>query len=346
MASTGYYQCSTVLDESNVPPNNTLAEIVAGLAHAHKAYIEQHPKTSPYILFVIQPNERNVFDQRFLEYELLQTHGIRAVRRTFEELETQSYLAEDSRALLLKTSTSTTPVEISLVYFRAGYAPTDYPTPTHYETRRTLERSAAIKCPSLALQLAGSKKVQAVLSRSGVVEEFILGDYWATISQDNAHSFTGKDVDTLRASWMEMYCLEEDGAVSKAREAAQGLVLKPQREGGGNNVYKGNIPAFLDKLQESEREAWIAMALIKVPKDVGNVLVRSGSEPVRASVVSELGIFGWALFGFQSDSSTDGERLKLEEGSGGYLLRTKGEDSDEGGVATGFSVLDSVILVD
>jgi len=27
-------------------------------------------------------------------------------------------------------------------------------------------------------------------------------------------------------------------------------------------------------------------------------------------------------------------------------LRTKGEDSDEGGVATGFSVLDSIILVD
>jgi glutathione synthase len=29
----------------------------------------------------------------------------------------------------------------------------------------------------------------------------------------------------------------------------------------------------------------------------------------------------------------------------GWLVRTKGKDSNEGGVATGFSVLDSVLLV-
>jgi glutathione synthase len=67
---------------------------------------------------------------------------------------------------------------------------------------------------------------------------------------------------------------------------------------------------------------------------------------VESNVVSELGIFGWALFGYESDASTESRKLRLEEGSGGYLLRTKGEDSDEGGVATGFSVLDSVVLVD
>ena len=30
----------------------------------------------------------------------------------------------------------------------------------------------------------------------------------------------------------------------------------------------------------------------------------------------------------------------------GWLLRTKGKDSNEGGVAAGFSVLDSLVLVD
>ncbi|KIM29963.1 hypothetical protein M408DRAFT_328409 [Serendipita vermifera MAFF 305830] len=352
MASTGYYSCSPILKESNVPPNNTLAEIVSGLAQAHKAYLQSklnsasnqgHPAQ---ILFVTQPNERNVFDQRPLEYELLNTYNIRVIRRTFEELATQAHIQDSTRVLLVDTSTSPDPVEVSVVYFRAGYTPVDYPTSTHFDTRKTLERSAAIKCPSLALQLAGSKKVQAVLSRPGVVETFILSDRWAAISQDNPHSFTGEDVDGLRRSWMEMYGLEEEGAIEKARKDAQELVLKPQREGGGNNVYKGHIPEFLDGLSEKEREAWIAMALIKVPKGVENTLVRSGSEPVRANVVCELGIFGWALFGYESDPSTDGKKLKLEEGSGGYLLRTKGEDSDEGGVATGFSVLDSVILVD
>jgi glutathione synthase len=36
----------------------------------------------------------------------------------------------------------------------------------------------------------------------------------------------------------------------------------------------------------------------------------------------------------------------VEEKTVGWLLRTKGRDSDEGGVAAGFSVLDSVVLVD
>jgi hypothetical protein len=31
-------------------------------------------------------------------------------------------------------------------------------------------------------------------------------------------------------------------------------------------------------------------------------------------------------------------------GDGGYLLRTKGEDSNKGGVVVGFSVLDATLL--
>lgn len=118
--------------------------------------------------------------------------------------------------------------------------------------------------------------------------------------------------------------------------------MKPQREGGGNNVYKDDIPEFLDKLDPAERQAWIAMELITPPQGVANYLLRAGSAdnqnqgPIKTEVISELGIFGWALFG--------GETLIEKEG--GWLVRTKGKESDEGGVAAGFSVLDSVLLVD
>ena len=79
------------------------------------------------------------------------------------------------------------------------------------------------------------------------------------------------------------------------------------------------------------------MELIEPPAGAGNYLVRSGGGPaVRAEVVSELGIFGWSLFG--------GGKV-AEEREVGWLLRTKGKDSNEGGVAAGFSVLDSVLLV-
>lgn len=52
--------------------NETLSEIVDGFEHAHQVYKSGYlrSKHSPYILFVVQENERNVFDQRLLEFEL------------------------------------------------------------------------------------------------------------------------------------------------------------------------------------------------------------------------------------------------------------------------------------
>jgi hypothetical protein len=132
----------------------------------------------------------------------------------------------------------------------------------------------------------------------------------------------------------------ENAGVQAARERHAHLVLKPQREGGGNNVYKSSIPDFLDGLPPRERAAWIAMELIAPPEDTGSYLVRAGSGAegaVKTEVVSELGVFGWALFGKEKE---------VQEKEAGWLLRTKGKESDEGGVAAGFSVLDSVVLVD
>jgi glutathione synthase len=58
-------------------------------------------------------------------------------------------------------------------------------------------------------------------------------------------------------------------------------------------------------------------------------------EVVRADVISELRIFGYVLFG----AGTTVEREVV------WLVRTKDTDSNEGVVAAGFSVLDSVMLV-
>ncbi|KAJ7823645.1 hypothetical protein B0H13DRAFT_2681398 [Mycena leptocephala] len=341
-ATTSYYNRCPEMKPEDFPPNNTTAGLVEGLAAAHAAY---NVKTAK-ILFVVQAGERNVFDQRLLEYELLEKHAIHVIRQTLDELATSASLSPSTRALCLfisPTTSPSTPIEISTVYFRAGYTPTDYPTPAHYATRFLLERSKAIKCPSIALQLAGGKKVQEVLTQPGVLERF-LGD---------ADAVPAARIAELRASWMGMWGLDDDGGagVQRARDAAQRLVLKPQREGGGNNVYKGAIPAFLDGLPTREREAWIAMELIGPPEGVGGYLVRAGgggggeadvtgskAKTVKAEVVSELGIFGWALFG--------GKDGGVEEKEVGWLVRTKGKESDEGGVATGFSVLDSVLLVD
>jgi len=262
-------------------------------------------------------------------------HSIHIVRQSFVALSTSATLTP-SRALEVTLSTHTSPVEISVVYFRAGYTHTDYPTPSHYATRINLERSRSIQCPSIALQLAGGKKVQEVLSRPGVAEGFLLDE------TKGPERFDTQDIEDLRASWMAMWALDLNGdeGVRRARANADHLVLKPQREGGGNNIYKSSIPGFLDGLREADREAWIAMELIRPPEGVENWLVRAGGGTdgrVRGDVVSELGIFGWALFG-------GGGAVK--EKDAGWLVRTKGRESDEGGVAVGFSVLDSLVLTD
>ena len=241
------------------------------------------------------------------------------------------------------------------MYFRSGYTPDDYSTPMHYTTRFLLERSKAIKCPTIALQLAGGKKVQQVLTQPGVLERFLSDKKYGE------HVFGEHDISELRASFMGMWGLDvgedmlttdytalksgrEEFGVRKARECAMSLVLKPQREGGGNNVYKEAIPEFLDALGPQERQAWIAMELIKPPEDAGNYLIRArvaeseSQTATKTDVVSELGIYGWALFG--------GPSKGVEEKQVGWLVRTKGKENNEGGVATGFSVLDSLLLVD
>ena len=73
-------------------------------------------------------------------------------------------------------------------------------------------------------------------------------------------------------------------------------VLKPQREGGGNNIYGRDIVPFLSKLKDSdERNAYILMDRINPPITT-NYVVRPGKDKAEmVKCVSELGIFGYLI---------------------------------------------------
>jgi len=64
-------------------------------------------------------------------------------------------------------------MEVALVYMRSCYKPSDYESDDDWETRLMMERSRAVMCPTAAYQLAGTKKVQQVLAKPGVVERFV-----------------------------------------------------------------------------------------------------------------------------------------------------------------------------
>lgn len=50
-------------------------------------------------------------------------------------------------------------LEVAVVYFRSGYEVEAYSTEREWDVRLLIERSRAIKCPSIHYHLAGTKKV-------------------------------------------------------------------------------------------------------------------------------------------------------------------------------------------
>lgn len=136
-----------------------------------------------------------------------------------------------------------------------------------------------------------------------------------------------------------MYSLEsnDEGELNAkmASKFPHKFVMKPQREGGGYNVYDEEIISILDKLTKEERSTYILMDKI-IPPSINTISLRNG-KCHSSSSVSELGIFGIYLI--------QGNKEIINR-SAGHLLRTKATSIKEGGVATGFSVLDSPLLVD
>lgn len=128
---------------------------------------------------------------------------------------------------------------------------------------------------------------------------------------------------------------ERDNFLDRLYTNPDVFVLKPQREGGGNNLYGKDILDVLDKLSGEQREAYILMDRI-FPMRHRNYLVRPDMKCELSAVDSELGMWGYML------GTRDGV---LKSSAGGHLLRTKMASTNEGGVFGGRSVFDSPYLV-
>jgi len=327
------YPDTPVLDRASLPPNNAIDELATGLASAHKAYSAQgtHPDADDLaVLFVVQEGERNVFDQRWLEYSLIEHHDIRTYRLTLSEIPAAITIKEDGTLFCRPAHLpEDTLIEISTIYYRAGYGPDDYTNEEHWNTRANLEASRAIKCPTVLTQLAGAKKVQQVLANPTYLSKFL--------PDKKAH-------ERIFNTFTSIFPLDTSPEGLKARSLAlehpEKYVLKPQREGGGNNIYRYKIPGFLKSLPESNWSKYILMEIIE-PPSIENTVVRNG-ELIRGPVVGELGVYGTILW----EKRDDGDVAIRENKQAGWLLRTKGTESEEGGVAAGFGCVDSVVLVD
>ena len=292
-------------------PNDPLPGLAEGFFQAFRCYGHENA----CVLMVVQPAEGNVFDQRLLELALRE-RGIPVLRLPLEEIAARGRLLEGHLAFSGQVA--------AVTYFRAGYTPDDFPSPDAFKGRELIENSSTISVPNLATQLAGTKKVQQLLTDGATLRRFC----------------DEKDARAMEATFAAIYDLDDevqtpDGPTPAWKAAARApgqFVLKPQREGGGNNLYDEELAARLSHSSPEERKAYVLMERIR-PIPHHAAVVADGRLKEEKSV-SEIGRFGVYL--------ADGPR-ELMNIDAGYLVRTKGHEVREGGVTAGYAYLNSLI---
>ncbi|KAE8160025.1 hypothetical protein BDV40DRAFT_314277 [Aspergillus tamarii] len=316
-----------------LPRNNNIASLSACLAAAHDAYgpTKSSVATETAVLFVVQPNNFNIADERPLEYTLWDRDPpVPAYRVDYPNDFLEYTTLTESRELLFHPPWfGSKCVEISVAYMRAGYEAHEYDM-TGKEARLRIELSLAIKCPSLLAHICTFKKVQCALTTPGAVEHFISPEKAALI----------------RSTFVSMYPLDDSEAGARARrlatdpELSRDYILKPSLEGGGHNIFGEDIPDFLASIPESKWAAYILMERIRSPS-VSNVLL-SSSGLDSGGVISELGIFGTCLW----RKGIDGRRHceMLQNTLGGWSFKTKHEDVNEMSVVKGYGCFDTPLL--
>lgn len=334
--------------------------LAVGLRSAHIAYGDSRHLEfgTPGVLFVVQPRNMNICDERPLEYALWEYDPpIPAYRVIFGTQVLEHTSLSPSRELLYQSPAVSKPIEIAVVYMRAGYDFEEY-SPSGFNARLQLERSRAIKCPSVLCHLATFKKVQQELAVPGVLEKFLSPEDAALVSE----------------TFAPMYPLDGSSEAGKTGRqlagnpaAATGYVLKPSLEGGGHNIYGANIPDFLRNIPKSEWHTFILMELINplVQKNIlltpqgiydkvtaiedgavfdtvveGEPLSLESSFKTGGPTVSELGIFGVCLWKKASHNPPD----IMQNSEAGWSLKSKPEYVDEMSVVKGYGCFDSPLL--
>jgi len=351
-----------------MPPNNAIASLVSGLRSAHAAYEPSRRGNSsiPGILFVVQPRNMNICDERPLEYGLWDSiPSIPAYRVIFgAEVIANTHLSPGGE-LLFESPSLPAPVEIAVVYMRAGYDAEEY-TSAGCRARVLLESSRAIKCPSILGHLATFKKVQQALAVPGVLAKFL----------------SPEDAATIAKTFVPTYPMEVDSEAGRQGRAlalnlktARNHVLKPSLEGGGHNIYGTDIPGFLRTLPRSKWHTYILMKLINPVVQKGILLTLSGvyhgavaegmhgfheelqSDPSIPSgnlvtrlggpTVTELGIFGVCMWRRRKRRlwPRSGPPDLMINSEAGWSLKTKPANVNDMSVVKGYGCFDSPCLV-
>jgi len=311
-----------------LPPNPATANMARAIANAAASIARDLGERGPLnFLMVVQDNEDNVFDQRLLESQL-RSLGLQTHRRTFRQLHQQLSGGPDQSLQLEGCGT------LHVVYLRAGYQFQDY-IATDLDARRCcdallatrmfIERHRVALNATIAQQLATSKRMQLQLADDGLLRRL---------------GFNHDECGVLQSMFAPMRCVDADSATLLRDEGdLSKWVLKNQGEGGGHCLFDQDILHTLDTLRDADFAAWTLMQrLYPAGREKDTLLVRDGRARAAQRLVSEIGLFTAHLGGTTLDTGDQ------RPGHIGHLVRSKPPQVTEGGVHSGFGVLDSLFI--
>ena len=307
----------------NLPINTPGTELASAIAHAHNFYTSKFNLNAgnARVLFIVEPSEKNEIDQRLLELTLFNNHGLLVDRKSLEACNTDCVLGSAGQLSAGET-------EYSIVYFRSGYSPKDYPTEIEWQARTLIEVSRAVKCPTIPGQLAGTKKIQQIWFS---LPDKVFERFGLTVGRPDS------EADRIRS----VFAVQGDPSTDASMRASAiahpaDWVLKPQREGGGNNLFNDEMVVKLQSAKSEELKQYVLMERMRPNKAQalvsGNNADGSFTARVIPDAVTELGIFSVFMSQGGLDKTT------------GHMLRTKDASTDEGGVNAGFAYLDTISL--
>ncbi|EUD68244.1 glutathione synthase [Plasmodium inui San Antonio 1] len=264
-------------------------------------------------------------------------------------------------------------LEVSVVYFRSLYSP-DHFNEIIWHVRELLEFSDAVKIPSVPYQLVGSKRIQMILLDESILRHYLSLDLNKTKKSDKQIQHDMNLLQKTFALQVDPSLSQNEDIVSHAIREDHQYLLKPQREGGKNNLHGRDIREKLMlyyKPEERDKLSFYVLMQKLFPTPFTAVHCRtrvcpSGEGHADSSNRGEAGGVGGKISSVQCEGKSHVVEFTPEQSISeislfhnfvfcnnvnllneqkGYLVRTKNYRENEGGAICGISSLDSFFLV-
>ena len=274
------------------------------------------------IVFVVQKIETNLFDQYSISEELYNKYKILSKRLTLNEIK-KNCVQDDQGNLTIDGKL------ISMFYFRAAYCESDFPDEESWQGRELIELSTAIKIPDINTFLTTFKIFQYELSKPQIMMHYCNNDL---IINDLLRFFGGiyyiKDMDQEKQK--ELF--------SQIKADPNKYILKPMREGGGNNITGDKLKELIpEEGNEPNDLLKVSVIVDKIDAAVHESIVLRNEKINIQNSISEFSIYGIIL--------TNENNLVMNK-SVSFLVRTKNKDEVEGGIMEGAGAVDLPCLLD